>query len=207
MKKTFLALSCIVFLAAGVSVNAAEPIVFDGREFATKAEFEAYQEEQAKKEKDELRAGITSSDGTKTQLIDEKWTVIIKPSALGDRDFVTVSLEPDFGEKGYMAVRCKDNSTDVIISVREYMGTESIPLEYKIGDAPIVKERTSPAADGSAFFVRNPIQFLKKLSGEKKLALRVSPYNSSSTERVFNIEGIEKIIEPIERACNWKLKK
>lgn len=198
MKKTFFLLFFIMFLTIEVSANAAAPFVFDGKEFSTQEELDAYKEE---------RAEATLPDGTKIQIIDEKWKIITRPSALGDRDLIIIFLEPDFGEKGNMGIRCKDNSTEIIFNVGEYMGSESSLLEYKIGDSPIVKATVNPSTDGGAFFIRNPIQFLKKLSGEKKLALRFKPYKSSSIERVFNIEGIEKIIEPIERACNWKLKK
>jgi hypothetical protein len=190
------------------SVALAVPLKFDGKEFDTQESLDEYKASLKEKHKAEFRDGKVEPDGTRKSLIDDKWEVAITPSALGDRETAFISLYPEFNHAGLMALRCKDNETDLMFDVSAYMGREGSTMEYKIGDAPISKEKIIPSSGlGRGFFARNPIPFLKKLSGENRLAIRVKPYDGTSVERTFDISGIEKIIDIIKETCKWKEEK
>ena len=148
-------LLCTIISLSSFSAFAGDKVQYDGKDFSTQEEVDAY------KLKQELEKGITSEDGSILRIIDQKWIVTTKESALGDRNLVIVTLQPEFKEEGRMSIRCKDNETDLIFDVGEYMGTDITSFEYKVGASKIIKERTSPSANGKTFFVRNPIQFLK----------------------------------------------
>ena len=209
MEKFAFLLSSILVAAVCTFAHANEDLTFDGEKFANQEELDKYKKEKEArdKERDELKQGKTKEDGTFEQRIDDKWLFSKKTSALGDRDTVTIFLEAKFESnfEKVLMIRCRDNETDVMFAVKSYMGSDdSQKIEWKIDDAPISKTTANASSDGRAVFIRNPIAFLRSLFEKKRLAMRVTPRNSGSIEALFDIEGIEKVIGPVEKACNWK---
>ena len=152
-----------------------------------------------------LIAGITDKEGRFYQLLDDKWILSKETSAFGDGNTLFLVLDAH-ANKGIMSLRCMEKETKFILNLNEYMGSEPMRLEYKIDDTPITEVEANPSKDGQLVFMPNSIEFIKSLFGKKKLAIRVAPYNKSKTERVYDISGIENVIEPLAQECGWSVK-
>ena len=155
--------------------------------------------------KEDLKKGITLKDGSISQLLEDKWIFNRKSSALGDNTIISLSLDATTPESS-MRIRCSEKKTEIFFVLNEYMGSSALTFEYKIDTAPIIKTTVEPSEAGNAIFMPAAVKFIKSLLGKNTLAIRVAPYNQAKTERVFDISGIENVIEPLAQECGWSVK-
>ena len=145
--------------------------------------------------------------GLGASLIDGKWVVTRKESAMGDRTTLTVSLLRDGGAQEFdgslFEMLCRDNEIGVGFGFfGKNMGHGVKTFEYKIDDQPIKKENW--LAVGVGLGSLDPFAFLKSLVGKKRLVVRAYPVTGGSAEMIFDIEGIERILPLIQNECGWK---
>ena len=81
----------VMFLAASLLYGAhayGEEYKYDGKSFSSQEDMDKYKKEKEESDKyiEELKAGTTDEEGTFRHLLDDKWYLSTKTSALGDRD-------------------------------------------------------------------------------------------------------------------------
>ena len=145
--------------------------------------------------------------GVGGNLVNGKWVVTQKKSAMGDRSTVFVRLLRDGGSQdldgSLFGMLCKDNETGVVFGFSgKSLGNGEKIFEYKIDDQPIKKENW--LAVDTFMYSLTSIPFLKSLVGKKRLAVRGYPADGGSVEMVFDIEGIERVLPLIQIECGWK---
>ncbi|AKD37402.1 MULTISPECIES: type VI secretion system-associated protein TagO [Pasteurella] len=139
------------------------------------------------------------------------WDIRFKRSEMDDSISVfmsTRSLEPfsEYGEnvRANMVIRCKDNSTDLMISYSNtYLHNDHVKVEYRLDKDKAVKTTWDTSTDFKATFARKPISVIKSMFDKDRMLVKVSPYSKSPITLPFNISGLKESIEPLRKACNW----
>lgn len=128
-------------------------------------------------------------------------------------DTVSTKLHRDrYGREKPIIVTlvCRENSTNVYISFAEHFMSDNGGrgrVEYRVDDRPAKSRNFSESNDHSVLGLwggGSSIPWIKSLYGGKKLYLRATPFSESAVEGEVNIEGIEEVIKPLAKACNWK---
>ncbi|HZP98616.1 MAG TPA: type VI secretion system-associated protein TagO [Reyranella sp.] len=112
----------------------------------------------------------------------------------------------DFGQQkhGGLFVRCRKNTTEVLIAWPSYLGsTEGHQVKWRTDKDPIVTEWWQPSTDGAAVFSSSAIPFAKKLLGRTELVVSLAPYSKGPQTLSFPISGLEAAIKPLREACKW----
>ncbi len=149
--------------------------------------------------------GVTMANGTFMRLFGQ-WILKIQKAESGGR-YVLLEHMNEVGKPVNLSIRCLDNKTSVLLGINQSFPAPAAPLEYRIDGGKTVKTEADVSAQGLHLFVRRAVPFLRTLAGKKSLSLRLYPEAGGVVEDVLDIRGIEDVLEPIEQACNWKLKR
>lgn len=105
-----------------------------------------------------------------------------------------------------MQVICLKNETRLIIDINDYMGMDPVPAAFRIDRKPLRRERASVSADGKVFGWWNGsgVPILKAMRGAKSFVVAASPWGHGAKEAVFDITGIDAVLDTIGKACRWK---
>lgn len=140
-----------------------------------------------------------------------KWQVHTEVSPIDDSTnaYAVLKSENIVG-KGYRAqhttlnLRCKEDETNAYLTWNDYLGSDSIMVLTRLDKNKAKTVRWNLSTDNQATFVSGgDISFIKSLLGHKKFLAQLTPYNESPVMAVFDIEGIEEAIKPIQKACHW----
>lgn len=155
-----------------------------------------------------LEKGYVDEGGVFRRLVGGKWHVSIDQSDLGDRHDAAIVLESVEwrGTPGRMYIRCQSGELDVFFSFTEYMGQHPQRVEYRIDNEPIVATLWGYSRNGRFVFANPAADFLRALRGTQRLALRTYPQMRRTIETLFDVTGIEQVLEPVENACNVNLR-
>ncbi|MGM0422336.1 MAG: type VI secretion system-associated protein TagO [Pseudomonadota bacterium] len=139
-------------------------------------------------------------------------------SPIDDSKNVTLSNEAESkvqydGYRSYrpvLFVRCKENKTDVIVSVdkmidpiRDSNFNEYAVAELRLDKKKAQKMRFSISTDGDSYFFRNPIPYIKKMMDSDTLVMRYQPYRDNNYTITFDLTGLGDEITELREACNW----
>jgi hypothetical protein len=104
-----------------------------------------------------------------------------------------------------LSVMCLENETRVIFSVNDYMGMDAITMAYRIDNGPIKRIGVSVSTDGRVFGFWNGtgVSLLRNLKGKSKLVVAASPWGQGPSEAVFNIAGVNAMLENVGKTCGW----
>ena len=155
-------------------------------------------------EKADLARVVEAAGGS---VVDGKWLLARKKSAMGDRTNIHVSLfrEEDVKKDAapQFSMGCIDSEILVGFDFAESPMQEGLTFfEYKIDDQPIQRDEWR-VSDGTVLPL-DPISFMNSLAGRKKLVVRGYPLRGASVEMSFNIEGIENVLPLIQNECQVK---
>ena len=109
-------------------------------------------------------------------------------------------------ERATLVLRCSENKTSSYIvwdDILDYSGDVNV-VEYRIDDKKAIKSRWNLSTDSKATFAPQEIKFAKSLGGANKLIVRTSYYHESPSIVTFNLDGIDGILEELQKTCNWK---
>ena len=141
------------------------------------------------------------------------WEVRRDTSRMDSSTRVFLALESDdeveigYGrrERPILWLRCIENTTAAIINADWYLDA-SISVQFRVGDEKPVAQTWTPSTDRKAAGLwdgARAIPFIKSLLGKKALLVRLSTYNQGAKEMAFNIEGLDRVIDPLRTACKW----
>ncbi|MGL1919919.1 MAG: type VI secretion protein [Hyphomicrobiales bacterium] len=147
----------------------------------------------------------------------ENWTLRQTVSAMDDTSDVVFStaskevIKPRFGEVSnvHLIVRCIENTTGFVLSfggehMADYQNYGKIT--YRLDKNRSKSVRMVESTDNRALGLwrgGKSIPFIKGLFGHNNLLIRYTPFNQNSNEVNFNIEGLERVIKPLRKACAW----
>lgn len=156
---------------------------------------------QQKKQSDELKAAVRTWEiSTNTSRMDGSPRVYL---TLDSEDEVSVG----YGRRArpMLALRCLENTTALFVSGEWYLSDTS-SVQWRIDDEKPVAQTWHVATNKKAVGLWDggrSIPFIKSMLGKKTLLIRITTYNDGSREMAFNIEGLDKVIEPLRTACKW----
>lgn len=137
------------------------------------------------------------------ELEESAWTIQESRSPIDDTPQIYAGNMP--GEL-MLLLRCKEKSTDVLLSGKTFMGINRSPeVIIRIGDAPAAKTKWSglTTSMGAIIDGQRAISFIRSLPSHGTLFVRLIGY-SSSEDAKFELRGIDAVREKIGKACNWK---
>lgn len=147
------------------------------------------------------------------------WGVDIDKSAFEDTTDVTLLSSSNEivqgrfslggGDNIGLVIRCSENTTALYFHfpnqhMADIQGYGRV--DYRIDKKKASRLNMSDSTDSKALGLwrgGKSIPFIKKLFGAKNLLIRYTPYSESPNEVNFNINGLEDVIEPLRKACNW----
>ncbi|MCG6221520.1 type VI secretion protein [Vibrio diabolicus] len=136
-----------------------------------------------------------------------KWNVRSTINPVDDSKTVTLSLFSDsgqgkWGDRVYLIIRCKSDTTDLYINWNDYLGSEAHVLT-RIGSAKASTAYWLLSTDKKATFKNKPISFIKKMMESNKMVAQVTPYNENPVTAVFDTTGLKSAIAPLRATCHW----
>lgn len=147
-----------------------------------------------------------------------KWIVRSEKSVLDDREQVFLSVASDGPVNcGWnrnapidLMVRCMDNTTSLIISTGCHMtssryndyGHVTYRLDSDQARTVEMNESTNNRSLGLWSGGRS-IPVIKQMFGKSKMIVRMTPFGESPFTATFPIGGLEEVIAPLRKACNW----
>lgn len=148
-----------------------------------------------------LNSGNNSSDSPSL------WNISYKRNPLDDSNLATATLEAvegpnKYGDYPHLIVRCRISALDVIFSFGQYFAESNTNADIRIGDGEVRTRRMTLASNNEAmFYTGDSKAFLNSLSGQNRLVVKTYPYNENPITSIFNLSGIDKVIEATS-ACN-----
>ena len=150
---------------------------------------------------------------------DAKWSERVERNRITDTEdvYLTLSSEPYFRKydrgSATLFVRCKENTTALILNFGEYVGDDSSSpyadfknVTLRIDDQEPVTRRMDTATNNEAVGFWNggqSIPFIKQMLGADELVVRITPYGENTREVLFPIAGLEFFIDPVRENCGW----
>lgn len=113
---------------------------------------------------------------------------------------------------GYLTLtaRCLENTTSLVISGDCHMTSSRYNdyghVTYRTDDDQPRTWQMAAATNNQALGLWTgsaAIPQVRRLFGKSDLRVRVRPFGQNAVETTFNIEGLETLIGPLRRACNW----
>ena len=76
-------------------------------------------------------------------------------------------------------------------------------VKIKLGQNVYKTAKWNITSDGLTSLLPNPIAFIKQMIPVKTLMIKTVSYDSSQITANFELDGLEKAIQPIRQACHW----
>ena len=145
-----------------------------------------------------------------------KWRVSRSTNPIDDSPTVVLSLTADsgrsrFGNPVRFIARCQSNTTEAYAVWHDYVGDDSRDVydewkwvEVRVGGAPSERQRWGVSTDKQATFAPDWAgSLLKRMVGEERMVLQVTPCGESPVTAVFDIRGLETPLKELAETCNW----
>lgn len=146
------------------------------------------------------------------------WDVRSRTSEMTDQTDVFVSARSDaaidcgwnHGAVIILTLRCVENTTALVFETgchmtsSEYDGYGDVMI--RIDNQPAHTVGMEASTNNKALGLwsgATAIPEIKKMFGGKKLVARMTPFSESAFISTFDISGVERIIEPLRKACGW----
>lgn len=147
-------------------------------------------------------APSTAPQTPATPLIE--WKIEEQPSPIDDKPEVYANIVSN-EKKLILALRCKENRTEVIIAPDIYVGSsDDADVTYRINSEPAVREKWSSSTNGRAAFSPQAIVFARKLPDNGKLFFRIDGFNGVRSQDTFDLGNVTAARAKVSAACGWK---
>lgn len=137
----------------------------------------------------------------------DDWIVDITESPLDDsKEVMIIKVANDYKNNRNTAIlmlRCQRNKTDAFVSWDEYLGSNNMKVAYRIDKEKAKNSWWNASSNGKGSFIPKPISFIKSLEGKDSIYIEAENYRGGRVSATFDISGIEEVIEPLRKACNW----
>jgi type VI secretion system protein VasI len=107
-----------------------------------------------------------------------------------------------------LIIRCREGKTDLYVAYTDIIdGMEhSISVQYRIGGAPVKKERWGISQDNESYGTWQTaatVPFIKSLLNADEFYVRGDAGAMGTSEASFKLAGIDVAIAPVRAACHW----
>jgi type VI secretion system protein VasI len=107
-----------------------------------------------------------------------------------------------------LIIRCREGKTDLYVAYTDIVdGMEhTISVQYRIGGAPVKKERWGVSQDFQSYGTwqtAETLPFIKSLLNADEFYVRADAGSMGTSEALFKLAGIEGAIAPVRAACHW----
>jgi hypothetical protein len=149
-----------------------------------------------------------------TALQGGKWEVVTDTSAIDDSTTVTLGLyasEPvqTWLDEEYpiLALRCEKGELDVFIATGSQLemgyGDEFMyhRIRIRYDQESIETREMSESTNGEALFFSSPNLEIELLLRHQQLIVAYFPYNAGEAEAIFDLTGLQDVIQPLRDAC------
>jgi len=144
---------------------------------------------------------VNSLDDKSQSNIVENWIMSESIDLMDDSRIFTASNTAKqgtntFGDNPNLMIRCKSKKPDLYIIWDNFLGSETVEIEYRFGSNESMKSEWSVSTDGTAAFLGSTavIGFLNYMKNYERFVVRLSPYNESPSTVVFDISGIDEVL-------------
>ena len=142
------------------------------------------------------KPGTTPSDASSDSTGSSgAWKVRVDKNPVDDsRTVILATLDGD--SKAFLILRCKQSETEVFINWNDYLGSDSIAVLTRFGDAQAKTKKWSISTDKKAtFYPGDDKEFIRELLSVPRLVAQTQPYNESLVTRVFDVSGLVEAME------------
>jgi hypothetical protein len=106
-------------------------------------------------------------------------------------------------------VRCQEHKTAVLVRTGlsasvEYGLFREHTVRLRLDDGKPRREEWSESTDGKALFAPNPVLLARRLATAKTFKFEFTPYNASPQVAEFHVEGFNRHLGKVAKACGWK---
>lgn len=107
-----------------------------------------------------------------------------------------------------LVIRCREHKTNVYVSFDTSVAGSSgdVPVQYRIGDQPVVKASWASSQDHNGYGVWSSapaIKLIKSMLSSDEFFVRADVRIMGSSEALFKLKGIEDAVKPVREACDW----
>lgn len=128
--------------------------------------------------------------------------------------FLTVRAEHAFtGRYGTsvrpsLNIRCVENTTAFVVDAGEFLGVDSLAVEFRIDTGPSRTRTLNISTNREAVGLWSggaSIPFIRQLlsADAEYLTIRYTPYGENSRTVRFDVGGLDQRIAPLRNACGW----
>jgi Type VI secretion system VasI, EvfG, VC_A0118 len=131
------------------------------------------------------------------------WIVSDEKSPLDDSPLVSAAL-PSSDGKSHLLMRCKDRKTEVAVTIRGFIkcGTD-IRLSYRVDQQQAVETPWRPHSSCYLALAPSPIPFIRSLTDDGKVYVRMFDHHDAPHEALFNLGKISAVRSRLAEACDW----
>jgi type VI secretion system protein VasI len=152
----------------------------------------------------EDQVGWTNKETT-SGLDNSKTEIAILPAATAKLSRFAASGSP---QHAALIIRCREGKTDLYVAYTDVVdGMEhSIDVQYRIGAAPVRKERWGISQDVQSYGTWQTaatVPFIKSLLSADEFYVRGDAGSMGTSEALFKLSGIDGAIAPVRAACHW----
>lgn len=148
---------------------------------------------------DALAGELAHADPLSPQHIGS-WSVSRDVSPLDDSTIIVAKTSAnaatrDGEEQGSLICRLKEGRFEIYISQPQYLGSESVPVEYRINDRAVaVAEWTSSTDKKALFFPGDHTELAAALCEGHRFVARFTPYSETPRTYVFDTTGLNEVL-------------
>ncbi len=134
--------------------------------------------------------------------VKNNWIVSENKSPIDDSAQVTMLKYSESGDQS-LIIRCKENTTDLYINTKNFLGSRSQKIIVRIDDKKAENVQSSNSTDNKSLFITPVLPFIKKIIDAKAMVVRYETYSDGTKTTIINLEGLKDAIVPLRKACKW----
>ena len=139
------------------------------------------------------------------------WATRSEVSPIDDSTNVTIGMEAwesfrnDYGQMitPVLLIRCKENTTDVIVQWGTYLGIDETAVIMRLGKDKAKERSWTISTNYEAVFAPSPINLTKEMMKHNSILLNVTPHGSNPVTAEFDLIGLQDAVKPLKEACGW----
>lgn len=160
---------------------------------------------------DRMFPRVSAPEKTADRDLASPWRVTEERSPIDDSPTVSAVLAPErvsytgLGRgTAFLAIRCRENTTSLIVSTNMFMVADPVKVTTRIGDQPSRTSGWNRSTDYKAVGLwrgGDSIPLLKEFVDDARFVVRIEEDDTITAE--YNLADVSAQIGKIRAACNW----
>lgn len=166
---------------------------------------------------EKLRKSLIGAKGSKSDKtkIETSWYTSTNTDPIDDSPEILISRSSEnritgtfgAGNRATLYLRCAKNTTNLILQVGEYLGSEdTVSVTYRLDDYPPSESAWRVSTTNRSVGLwggTDSIPVIRKMLAAEKMVFRMRPPRKSQITMTFRLNGLDKAIGPLASACTW----